>query len=138
MVVDQSEINALLSAADDLVGEAAEEAASPTETAPEQASPTSDQTEQPAKPPSPELARILHIRVPVIVRLAERRMTISGVRRLSCGGIIEFNKSIDQPLDLLIRNRLVGRGTAVKVGENFGLRILEIEAKEQRIRSMGR
>ncbi len=138
MPVDQSEIDALLSAADDLVGEAAEEAANPVETAPEQASPTSDQARQPAKPPSPELVRILRIRVPVIVRLAERRMTVSGVRGLSCGSIIEFNKSIDRPLDLLIRNRLVGRGTAVKVGENFGLRILEIEAKEQRIRSMGR
>jgi len=138
MPVDQSEINALLSAADDLVGEAAEEAASPAETAPEQAPPTSDQARQPTKPPSPELARILTIRVPVIVRLAERRMTVSTVRGFSCGGIIEFNKSVNEPLDLLIRNRLVGHGTAVKVGENFGLRVLEVEDKEQRIRSMGR
>ena len=138
MPVDQSEIDALLSEADNLVSEAAEEAASPAKIAPEQAPPTSDQATQPAKPASPELARILRIRVPVIVRLAERRMTLSSVRKLSCGGIIEFDRSVDQPLDLLIRNRLVGRGIAVKVGENFGLRVLEVEDQEQRIKSMGR
>ena len=138
MPVDQSEIDALLSAADDLAGEAAEEAPSLVETAPEQAPPTSDQATRAAQPPAPELARILRIRVPVIACLAKRRMTVSSVRGLSCGSIIEFDKSVDEPLDLLIRNRLVGRGTAVKVGENFGLRILEIEDKEQRIRSMGR
>jgi flagellar motor switch protein FliN/FliY len=138
MAVDQSEIDALLSEADHLVSEAAEEATSPVETAPEQASPTSDQAGPAAKPPSPELARILRVRVPVIARLAERRMTVSNVRGLSCGNIIEFDKSVDEPLDLLIRNRLVGRGIAVKVGENFGLRVLEVEDKEQRIRSMGR
>jgi len=138
MPVDQSEIDALLSEADHLVSEAAEEATSPVETAPEQAPPTSDQSGPPPKPPSPELARILRVRVPVIARLAERRMTVSNVRGLSCGNIIEFDKSVDEPLDLLIRNRLVGRGIAVKVGENFGLRVLEVEDKEQRIRSMGR
>jgi flagellar motor switch protein FliN/FliY len=137
MPVDQSGIDALLTEADQLVNEAAEEAASPVETAPEQAPPTSDQAGSPADPPSPELARILRVRVPVIARLAERRMTVANVRGLSCGNIIEFDKSVDEPLDLLIRNRLVGRGIAVKVGENFGLRVLEVKDKEQRIRSMG-
>lgn len=96
----------------------------------------------PAPPPiavdSPEVARLLKIRVPVIVQLASRRMSIAAIRRLSLGMIIEFHKNVDEPLDLLINNRPIGRGVAVKVGEHFGLNITEIGDTATRIRSMGR
>jgi len=100
-------------------------------------------TDAPAPPPpetaaqDPQLARILRLQVPVIVQLAQRPMSIATVRNLSVGSILEFNKSVDEELDLLIANRCIGRGNCVKVGENFGLRINQICNKAQRIRSMG-
>ncbi|MCS7033183.1 MAG: FliM/FliN family flagellar motor switch protein [Phycisphaerae bacterium] len=86
----------------------------------------------------PELQRILKLRVPVIVKLAERRLTLSEVLRLGNGSIIEFFKSFDEPLELLINNKAIGLGEAVKVGENFGLRITQIGDVKSVIRSMGR
>jgi flagellar motor switch protein FliN len=67
--------------------------------------------------------RILRLEVPVIVTLAERTMPFSKILTLSPGSIIEFDKPSDGLLDLMINNRCVGRGQAVKVGENFGLRV---------------
>ena len=64
-------------------------------------------------------------------------MPSSAVRDLSVGAIIEFEKSVEDRLDLMINNRLVGHGSCVKVGENFGLRVMEIVDLAQRIRSMG-
>ncbi len=86
---------------------------------------------------APEVHRILKIRVPVIVRLARRLLPIGTIRNLSNGAILEFEKSVDDDLELLINNRVVGYGSAVKVGENFGLNINAIGDAEQRIRSLG-
>jgi flagellar motor switch protein FliN/FliY len=74
----------------------------------------------------PELQRILHLSVPIIVKLAERKLNVNEVMRLGNGAIIEFFKSSDEPLELLINNKVIGLGEAVKVGENFGLRLTQI------------
>jgi flagellar motor switch protein FliN/FliY len=84
-----------------------------------------------------ELQRILHLEVPVIVKLAERKLSMSEVLRLGVGAIIEFAKSSDEPLELLINNKPIGVGEAVKVGENFGLRITQVGDVKSIIKSMG-
>jgi flagellar motor switch protein FliN/FliY len=73
----------------------------------------------------------------VIVKLAERRLMLSEVMRLAPGAIIEFFKSSDEPLQLLINNKPIGVGEAVKVGENFGLRITQVGDLKQIIQSLG-
>src|SRR3954471_23316064 len=85
-----------------------------------------------------ELGRILRLEVPVIVKLAERKLTLSEVMRLGPGAIIEFIKSNEEPLELLINNKAIGLGDAVKVGENFGLKISQIGDVKEVIRSLGR
>ena len=84
-----------------------------------------------------DLSRILRLEVPVIVKLAERKLSLSEVMRLGTGAIIEFFKSSEEPLELLINNKVIGAGEAVKVGENFGLRLTQIGDVKQVIRSMG-
>ena len=85
-----------------------------------------------------ELQRILRLEVPVIVKLAERKLMLSEVMRLGTGAIIEFAKSNDEPLELLINNKTIGHGEAVKVGENFGLRITQVGDLKEVIESMGK
>jgi flagellar motor switch protein FliN/FliY len=83
------------------------------------------------------LGRILRLEVPVIVKLAERKLLLSEVMRLGVGAIIEFIKSSDEPLHLLINNKAIAVGEAVKVGENFGLRIKQVGDLKQLIASLG-
>src|SRR4051794_12911141 len=96
------------------------------------------QLQRPSIGSSGELQRILRLQVPVIVRLAERKLPCSEVLRLGVGAIIEFSKSSDEPLELLINNKPIGVGVTVKVGENFGLRITQIGDVKQVIESLGR
>lgn len=84
-----------------------------------------------------ELKRILRVSVPVIVRLAERKLTLAEVLRLGVGAIIEFSKSSEEPLTLLVNNKPIGIGETVKVGENFGLRLTQIGDLRQIIRTLG-
>jgi flagellar motor switch/type III secretory pathway protein FliN len=130
MIIDQSEIDALLSAADGLATAAADGLSRREPPAP--SSPRLFKL-----PRDPEVARILKVRVPVIVQLATRLMRIATVRDLSVGAIIEFEKSVEDPLDLMVSNRLIGQGTCVKAGEHFGLRVTQICDPVQRIRSLG-
>ncbi len=90
-----------------------------------------------ATPPTQGLDRILRLEVPVVVKLAERKLLLSEVMRLGVGAIIEFVKSSNEPLELLINNKTIGVGETVKVGENFGLRIMRIGDMKQVVQSLG-
>jgi flagellar motor switch protein FliN/FliY len=77
------------------------------------------------------LRRVMKLQVPVIVKLAERKILLSEVMRLGVGAIIEFVKSSSEPLDLMISNKPIGQGETVKVGENFGVKITRIGDAKQ-------
>ena len=87
--------------------------------------------------PKLELNRLMKLEVPVIVKLAERKLPMSEVLRLGVGSIIEFVKSNDEPLHLMINNKTIAIGEAVKVGENFGLRIRQIGSMKDLVAAMG-
>lgn len=96
------------------------------------------QTQPQTDPSQLEISRILRLQVPVIVKLAERKLSMSEVLRLGIGAIIEFSKASDEPLELMISNKSIGLGEAVKVGENFGLRITQIGDVKAVVRSLGK
>ena len=81
--------------------------------------------------------RILKIHVPVIVRLGERRISLNEVIGLAQGAILELGKSSDASLDLLVNNKVIGEGEAVKVGEHFGLRVTNIGSIRDRVGALG-
>ena len=88
-------------------------------------------------PTQNELQRIMRMEVPVIVKLAERKLTMAEVMRLGPGAIIELPKGADEELTLLVNNKQVGTGQAVKVGENFGIKITYIGDLRSRIAALG-
>ncbi len=84
-----------------------------------------------------DLTAVLRLEVPVIVRLGERSLSLSEVVGLVPGAIIQLPKNADAELDLLINNKQIGTGAAVKVGENFGIRINYIGDIRARIAALG-
>ena len=85
---------------------------------------------------SDELGSILSMNVPVIVKVAQKKMLIADVLKLDLGAVIQFETDAYQHVDLMINNHTIGRGQPVKVGENFGLRIVEIGKVTDTIRSL--
>jgi len=98
--------------------------------------PTAAQTNDPAATRVRNLRRILELEVPVIVQLAERTLPLSEIINLTSGAIIEFDRSAESPLELMINNKCIGNGQAVKVGENFGLRVTGIGTLRERIKAL--
>lgn len=87
----------------------------------------------PAVVPSEHVQRVLRLEVPVIVRLAERPMDLSEVLRLVPGSIIELHKPADAELDFFVNDRQIGNGSAVKVNENFGIRLTFLGTPAERL-----
>ncbi len=85
---------------------------------------------------SPKLKRVLKLRVPVVVRLAQRPIRLAEILKLTPGNILEFERTVDSSLDLMVNNQEIGSGKAVKVNERFGLRIEKIGDARQRLEQL--
>ena len=89
-------------------------------------------------PPSAQIDRIRRLKVPVVVRLARRRMSLGEVMKVVPGTIVEFTQTVDKELDLLVNNHQIGAGVAVKADEHFGLRVTVVGDLRKRIQSLSR
>ena len=83
-----------------------------------------------------EIQRILGLSLPITATLAERDMTVQSILALTPGSIIEFDVPCDAELTLSVANHSIGRGKAVKAGENFGIRITAVNSVQERIDAM--
>ncbi|HOD48899.1 MAG TPA: flagellar motor switch protein FliN [Candidatus Hydrogenedentes bacterium] len=82
------------------------------------------------------LNMILDIALTVTVRLGRIEMPLGRVLELGPGSIIQVGHSVDEPVELLVNNKLIARGDVVVVEEKFGLRITEIVSPTERIESL--
>lgn len=110
-------------------------AAAPAETA--AATAVENQPDAAPADPMKNLEQILKLKIPVIVKVAEKNMKLSAVLKLTMGSIIQFEKDAYQHVDLMVNNSTIGLGQPVKIGENFGLRITQIGDLADTIRSLG-
>ena len=83
------------------------------------------------------VARILDLSVPVSAILAEQPLAIETILQITAGTILEFDVPFGSDLSLVVGNRTLGRGQAVKVGEHFGLKITHIGSLRDRIEALG-
>lgn len=74
-----------------------------------------------ASGPVPET--LMHLPLTASVVLAEKTLKMGDVLALRPGEVMEFPRRADDPLELRVSGRALGSGTAVKIGERFGLRI---------------
>lgn len=83
-----------------------------------------------------DLKAILRLEVPIIVEIGARDMSVDQVLALTPGSIIELPKGLDEELEIKVNNKAIGLGGAVKVGENFGLRISYVGDVKSRIKAL--
>ncbi|TET34126.1 MAG: hypothetical protein E3J72_15250 [Planctomycetota bacterium] len=99
-------------------------------------SPEVRETGPPSKESLSNISRLLRLQLPLIVKLAEKVESLDKVLNYSEGHIIEFDKSSDGLLDLIVVDKLIGHGEAVKIGENFGIRIRDVGSPHDILRKL--
>jgi flagellar motor switch protein FliN/FliY len=82
------------------------------------------------------LAVLMDVQLPVSIRFGETEMILEEIVKLGVGSVIELNSGIDQPVDLVVNNRILARGEVVTVDGFYGIRITEITNAGERFKSL--
>ena len=87
-----------------------------------------------AKPGSMEL--LLDVELPVSVSFGRAHLPLKDVIKLTCGSIVELNRSVSEPVDVIVNNCVIARGEVVVVEGNFGIRIKQVISRQERLRTL--
>ncbi|MCC7264550.1 MAG: flagellar motor switch protein FliN [Candidatus Latescibacteria bacterium] len=74
----------------------------------------------------PNVARLMDVRLMVTIELGRTKKTVQEVLDLGEQSLIELDKSVGEPVNVMVNGRLFARGEVVTVSENFGVRITEL------------
>lgn len=79
---------------------------------------------------------LMDIELNARVRIGSKQMLLKDVVKLSEGTIIDLDKSVDEPMEILVNGKTIAKGIVVVVGGNFGIKITHVGTKEDRIKSL--
>lgn len=95
--------------------------------------PVVTEVEFPVLSPNPsgqKLEEDVFSRIPVTVsvELGRCQVSLKDVFELSDGAIVELDRLVGEPLDLVVNGQVIAQGEVVAVDNNYGLRITAIKA----------
>ena len=72
------------------------------------------------------LDMLMDVQLAMTMRFGSKIMLLREVLDLSPGSVIELDRKIQEPVDLLLDGRLVARGEVVVIEGNYGLRVTDV------------
>ncbi len=99
-------------------------------------SPPSSQAPDAAAPPPANLDLLLDVELEASLRFGQREMLLRDILELHPGSVIELDRRVQEPAELLVSGRVIAHGEVVIVDGNYGLRITDIAQATQRLESL--
>lgn len=87
-------------------------------------------------PLDPKLELLYDLQLPVSIELGRTNMLIRNILRLGRGSVIEFDKLVSEPVDVLINGKKVAEGEVVVIDKHFGIRITTLVDPTDRLRGL--
>ena len=75
---------------------------------------------------SVQIDRVIDVPLQVTLRFGERQMRLRDVLELNTGSLVELDRQVEEPVDLMLGERVIARGEVVIVDGNYGLRVMEV------------
>ncbi|MDE3179694.1 MAG: FliM/FliN family flagellar motor switch protein, partial [Acidobacteriota bacterium] len=69
-------------------------------------------------------------------RFGRREMLLGDVLHLAPGSVVELDQQVQDPVELLVGDKVVAWGEVVVVDGNYGLRITNLPSREERLQSL--
>jgi flagellar motor switch protein FliN/FliY len=79
---------------------------------------------------------LLDVELPVSVSFGRAQLPLKDVIKLTTGSIVELNRSISEPVEVIVNNCVIARGEVVVVEGNYGVRIDHIISRQERLRTL--
>ena len=69
----------------------------------------------------------------IIAEIGRTQISVQKVLNLKKGNLVEFNKIVGEPMEVVVGGRLMARGEIVVVNERYGVRISEVTRPDEKI-----
>jgi flagellar motor switch protein FliN len=90
----------------------------------------------PPAPLSPGLELLLDVELEASLRFGCREMPLGEILDLGPGDVVQLDRHVSDPVDLIVGDKIVARGEVVLVNGNFSLRVTEVAAPRKRLESI--
>ena len=82
------------------------------------------------------LGLLYDIELDATLQFGSREMPLREVLELGPGDVVELDRHVSEPVDLVVGDRIVARGEVVVASGNFALRITEVATPQMRLESI--
>ncbi len=96
--------------------------------------PSKEKTDNPAASKSLDL--LLDVELPVSVSFGRAQLPLKDALKLTTGSIVELNRAVSEPVEIIVNNCVIARGQVVVVEGNFGVRIQQVVSRQERLRTL--
>ena len=72
------------------------------------------------------VAMLEGVELEVRLRFGQRELTLQEIGELRSGSVVELDRLVQDPAELLLGDRVIAKGEVVVVGGNYGLRVTEV------------
>jgi flagellar motor switch protein FliN/FliY len=79
---------------------------------------------------------VLDILVTIALEIGRAKISIRDLLKLHQGSIVELDRLIGEPLDVLVNGTLIAHGEVVTVKEKFGIRLTDVVSPTERVRKL--
>lgn len=82
------------------------------------------------------LDALMDVQVTLSVEIGRQKMPIRQLISLNQGSVVELDREVNEPLDLMVNGTLIARGEVVVVDGQFGLRLIDIVSPPERLKQL--
>lgn len=79
---------------------------------------------------------LLDVKMQVRVRIGQKKMLLKDVISMDIGSVIELNQLANDPLEILVGNKVIAKGEVVIIDGNFGVQITDIGTRKERLEQL--
>lgn len=76
--------------------------------------------------PAEQLGLILDVELALTLRFGAKSLLLQDILQLNAGSVVELDRRVQDPVELLLDGRPIARGEVVVVDGNYGLRVREV------------
>ena len=70
--------------------------------------------------------RVVDVPLAVTIRFGQRQLLLRDLLELTAGALLELDRQVEEPVDLMLGERVIARGEVVIVDGNYGMRVTEV------------
>lgn len=82
------------------------------------------------------ISMLLDVKMQVKVRIGQKKMLLKDVISMDIGSVVELNQLANDPLEILVGDKVIAKGEVVIIDGNFGVQITEIGTKKERLEQL--